>query len=561
MQRIVHVLIILFLLSTIVQSQETGINPREITSAVVEIETSGKIHIPDGIDEITYLQTFPLEDESQRILSFNSSAEHTIKTDSQGNREIVFTWISPKSGILDYSIKMQIERKFPADVTSTESEAEEYLKNSGNLTKNDDKIRSKAAEVTSGVNNDLIKAAKLSKWVNENVLYDLNLSSVENNASWVFENKRGVCDELSHLFIAMARSQDIPARDVTGFVYNGIDWNAHAWAEVYCDGRWISFDPTYNEPGFVDGTHIVFSRDSDNARIMEGMQWSGRRVGELKNAWRADSEKIGGRVIGRVKEGVYNEKNETINFLEINKTKIIDARLDFYDPNVGENTVVNATLKLENLINTPIIGTFDVFTSNKIKVNYSPVDRIFYLEPYGKENLELNFEVPGMEDKNAVYLFPVVVKTFPYAIAGANLSVSTNIIAGVSIILGGEVLAGVDVINHNPYAGELIIGACMEDKAKKSGNCMEKTANIAGNSNKTLEFTFDVQEGNYTLFVKAESGGSFDEFRRDVEIKHSSSPWELVDVPYIKGFILDEFSIIVFLIAAITGVILLKKFK
>ncbi|MBR7518587.1 transglutaminase domain-containing protein, partial [Mycobacterium tuberculosis] len=52
---------------------------------------------------------------------------------------------------------------------------------------------------------------------------------------------------LAHLFVATARVLDLPARLVTGYVF---DPNAHqplpaasAWAEAWCEGiGWIGFD-------------------------------------------------------------------------------------------------------------------------------------------------------------------------------------------------------------------------------------------------------------------------------------------------------------------------------
>ena len=56
----------------------------------------------------------------------------------------------------------------------------------------------------------------LATWVEENVDYDLSTLTAESSqkASWVLENRRGVCDEMTSLFIAMCRSLGIPAKFV-----------------------------------------------------------------------------------------------------------------------------------------------------------------------------------------------------------------------------------------------------------------------------------------------------------------------------------------------------------
>jgi hypothetical protein len=80
-----------------------------------------------------------------------------------------------------------------------------------------------------------------------NDLYGHNTSSVTE----ILENRFGDCTEHSQLFVTLARAAGIPAREVTGFVYNGDDEEpalaGHMWAEVQIDGHWIGVDPTWNE--------------------------------------------------------------------------------------------------------------------------------------------------------------------------------------------------------------------------------------------------------------------------------------------------------------------------
>ena len=81
-------------------------------------------------------------------------------------------------------------------------------------------IRLLASRIAHG-EDDLYKVLfKLGIWIENNIVY--NMSSLTADAaqksSWVLENKYGVCDELTSLFISMARSLGIPAR-FAGIVY------------------------------------------------------------------------------------------------------------------------------------------------------------------------------------------------------------------------------------------------------------------------------------------------------------------------------------------------------
>ena len=67
----------------------------------------------------------------------------------------------------------------------------------------------------------------------------------------ILDNRIGDCTEYSQLFVTLARAAGLPAREATGFVYNGDDraptLAGHAWVEVLIDGRWIGMDPTWGE--------------------------------------------------------------------------------------------------------------------------------------------------------------------------------------------------------------------------------------------------------------------------------------------------------------------------
>ncbi|MGI9344449.1 MAG: transglutaminase TgpA family protein, partial [Gammaproteobacteria bacterium] len=86
---------------------------------------------------------------------------------------------------------------------------------------------------------------------------------------FLFDTRRGFCGHFASAFTVLARAAGIPARVVTG--YQGAEFNplgsywivrqsdAHAWAEVWIDDRWIRYDPTAAvapwriERGFASG--------------------------------------------------------------------------------------------------------------------------------------------------------------------------------------------------------------------------------------------------------------------------------------------------------------------
>lgn len=83
------------------------------------------------------------------------------------------------------------------------------------------------------------------------VVYDPDATHVYSTLEEVLAKRAGVCQDYAHLMIACCRSQGIPTRYVSGYLYGGFgirgDGATHAWLECRLpDGKWLAFDPTNN---------------------------------------------------------------------------------------------------------------------------------------------------------------------------------------------------------------------------------------------------------------------------------------------------------------------------
>lgn len=226
------------------------------------------------ISEVTsYLTFFPREDILQKVkgINFNSKPLGTISKDTD---EIVFNWISPKPGAFEISVDSKITTQnamvtvdkkidFPLkNVETFYTQPTEFI----DIT---DEIRAKAGEIANGENDLYVVSFKIADWIQENVKYDLTTLTAEvvQKSSWVLQNREGVCDELTNLFISMMRSLGVPARYVSGIAYTnvGYKFGPHAWAEVYFpDKGWVPFDITYKQFGWVDPSHIKLKVSADS---------------------------------------------------------------------------------------------------------------------------------------------------------------------------------------------------------------------------------------------------------------------------------------------------------
>jgi transglutaminase-like putative cysteine protease len=85
--------------------------------------------------------------------------------------------------------------------------------------------------------------------LNREMTFDTDPTHTSTTAAQAFALRRGVCQDLTHIFIASARTLGLPARYVGGHFHRADGVTAqeagHAWAEVHVENLgWVGFDPT-----------------------------------------------------------------------------------------------------------------------------------------------------------------------------------------------------------------------------------------------------------------------------------------------------------------------------
>jgi transglutaminase-like putative cysteine protease len=117
------------------------------------------------------------------------------------------------------------------------------------LTKLDEAIATFAADVDAKAGTDTLERLHaLQSALYREISYDTDPTHTATTASEAFALKRGVCQDLTHIFIAAARSLGSPARYIGGYFHRVdgvVEQDAgHAWAEVFVpDLGWVGFDP------------------------------------------------------------------------------------------------------------------------------------------------------------------------------------------------------------------------------------------------------------------------------------------------------------------------------
>jgi len=116
--------------------------------------------------------------------------------------------------------------------------------------------------------------------LNREIKFDTSPTVSTTTAAESFALRRGVCQDLTHIFIAAARQLGIPARYVGGHFYrvDGVTAQdaGHAWVEAFVDNLgWVGFDPT-NGIGITEAhVRVAVGLDYLGAAPVRGTRFGG----------------------------------------------------------------------------------------------------------------------------------------------------------------------------------------------------------------------------------------------------------------------------------------------
>jgi transglutaminase-like putative cysteine protease len=377
-----------------------------IDSMEIQLDINSKINLirESSASTINYVQAslsfYPEESWRQSIYSSEISP-NTEPVDGT----LIFRWNYPKEDILEFDVnskirtynkfkEIKLKSKFP--IENLDKEYEKYTEATELIDINQGMIKL-ATDIAEGEDDLYVVVNNIAAWVNKNIEYNLSTFTVEasRESSWVLENRIGVCDEITNLFISMCRSIGIPARFVSGYAYTnsplfGNDWGAHGWAEVYFPNQgWVPFDVTYSQLGYIDAGHIKFNDDIDSSKNMVSYEWKGSNI------------KIEPQPLD-ITTTILKKGNILDEILEIT-AKPLSEEIGF-----GSYNLIEATL--EN--NEDYYITADVILIAPAEVDVLNDNKKFVtLEPKSSGKAYWIVKIPNDLNRNSVYTFPFLIKT------------------------------------------------------------------------------------------------------------------------------------------------------
>lgn len=200
----------------------------------------------------TEMRLRPLDADGQRCLNFSLLTEPRDEVqqyvDRYGNDVRHFDVIQPHARLMVAAVSEVITpATFTAD-SDTLSPLDEfdflmptaYAPHTPNL------AAFAAAHAVAGEARATVLA--LNQAIFAGLKYEKGVTDVSTPADKALALGRGVCQDFAHVMLAACRGLGIPARYVSGYLYNnGHTAASHAWVDAFIPGQgWCSLDPTHN---------------------------------------------------------------------------------------------------------------------------------------------------------------------------------------------------------------------------------------------------------------------------------------------------------------------------
>lgn len=196
-------------------------------------------------DHSIALRCIPPQTETQRILSCELDISPLVSTertvDAFGNC-VTSGYLKKEHRFLDFEVRGQAE----IDSTKLRSDFMPCYRYQSPLTKPGDGIKAFYESIKgecSGSTPDE-RAAFFSDKLYSEMSYVKDSTTIDTTAEEAFAQKKGVCQDYTHILLSLLRADGIPCRYIAGL--SNCDGETHSWAEYWTEDGWRGIDPTNN---------------------------------------------------------------------------------------------------------------------------------------------------------------------------------------------------------------------------------------------------------------------------------------------------------------------------
>jgi len=251
--RKIAVFLVIFSFITVVASKSFA---KERTG---EVTIHFNLNAPAESERVRLWIPYPVSDENQTIydikVSGNFSESAVYREGQNGNMALYAEWDGPaKERTLAYIFKVKrkevIMKDFPKkEPPFTTEEFRSYLKPTSHGS-TDGKIKELALKITKGKRSNLTKSRAIYDWIIANMHRDPNVKGCGlGDVEELLVSLGGKCNDIHSVFVALARSAGVPAREIFGIRMpkgreSDMTKAQHCWAEFFEPGYgWVPVDP------------------------------------------------------------------------------------------------------------------------------------------------------------------------------------------------------------------------------------------------------------------------------------------------------------------------------
>ncbi|MCU0415638.1 MAG: transglutaminase family protein [Cytophagaceae bacterium] len=244
-------------------------------------------HYPEVVTEgIFDFMVLPCNDDSQVVTATefsNSLEEQAFQFKNVYGFDVTRLRTDKKFDALDFSVKIKVRKRNAISnhtkLTASPDEDDMLSQPDFQLDHHLYLTKTTYTNITNG-HRSLIpikeKGMPISTFIHELmdhiqdlVQYQKGVTTVQTTADQVLDIKGGVCQDFTHVFLAMCRYNGIPARYVSGYLNNPHgnhdDESMHAWLEALIPGYgWVGYDAANRcktDINYIKVAHGVDYRD------------------------------------------------------------------------------------------------------------------------------------------------------------------------------------------------------------------------------------------------------------------------------------------------------------
>lgn len=215
----------------------------------VEFQLQYDFHVLGETSKILFRVPVPISiPNRQEILDIKYSVKPRRVHSKDSNNYAEFLFNRPKDRItitIDVKAKLYKYDLSTARKTKEGAPLEKDLKSflaSEKYIEKDDPIVERAASGLGG-EDELLTIRNIYEYVIDSMAYSGYLKA-DYGAVYALEEKKGDCSEYSYLFAALCRANNLPAKIIEGYAFDGEKEPRHVWVEVYLEEYgWVPFDP------------------------------------------------------------------------------------------------------------------------------------------------------------------------------------------------------------------------------------------------------------------------------------------------------------------------------